>query len=111
MHKIKKSYILAAQKISDLPGVGWSTRKKLEDMGVQTCEQMQSLSLTQLQKSFGVKNGDSLYKSCRGDDPRPLRTEHERKSVSAEINYGMRFTKVCNYFSVLHLVKIFFSER
>jgi len=29
---------------------------------------------------------------CRGIDDRPVLSEHERKSVSAEVNYGIRFS-------------------
>ncbi|KAJ7369380.1 deoxycytidyl transferase, partial [Desmophyllum pertusum] len=44
-------------------------------------------------REFGPKTGLVLYQYCRGIDDRALRTERERKSVSAEINYGIRFTK------------------
>ncbi|XP_032223436.2 DNA repair protein REV1 isoform X2 [Nematostella vectensis] len=84
---------MASQKAKDLPGVGWALSKKLNDMGVETCADLQKLSLQALQKEFGPKTGLSLHRSCRGVDDRPLRVERERKSVSAEINYGIRFTQ------------------
>lgn len=63
-------------------------------MSVSTCGDLQSLSLGALQKEFGPKTGQSLYKYCRGQDDRQIKLEQERKSVSAEINYGIRFKNV-----------------
>jgi nucleotidyltransferase/DNA polymerase involved in DNA repair len=72
-------------------GVGWSMTRKLSKMGVETCGDLQKFSQSALQKEFGLKTGQSLYRFCRGEDDRPIRTEKERKSVSAEVNYGIRF--------------------
>uniref|UniRef100_A0A7M5WQM1 DNA repair protein REV1 n=2 Tax=Clytia hemisphaerica TaxID=252671 RepID=A0A7M5WQM1_9CNID len=82
---------IACQKVIDLPGIGRAQGEKFTALNIQTCKELQMLSLTQLQKEFGPKQGDTLYKFCRGKDDRGLKLEHERKSVSAEINYGMRF--------------------
>ncbi len=76
------------------PGVGWSTAHKLQIMGVHSCQDLQKIQLTTLQKEFGPKKGQSLYRACRGHDDRPIKVEKERKSVSAEINYGIRFAQV-----------------
>ena len=67
---------------------------KLQTLGVETCSELQKFSSQALQREFGPKTGLVLYQNCRGIDDRALRTERERKSVSAEINYGIRFTKV-----------------
>ena len=83
-----------SQKVKDLPGVGWSMEHKLQTLGVETCSELQKFSSQALQREFGPKTGLVLYQYCRGIDDRTLRTERERKSVSAEINYGIRFTKV-----------------
>lgn len=76
------------------PGVGWSMARKLKNLNVETCGHLQKLTLSKLQKEFGPKTGESLHKSCRGQDDRPLSSGHDRKSVSAEINYGIRFKTV-----------------
>ena len=68
--------------------------KKLQTLGVETCSELQKFSSQALQREFGPKTGLLLYQHCRGIDDRALKTERERKSVSAEINYGIRFTKV-----------------
>ncbi|XP_062505261.1 DNA repair protein REV1-like isoform X2 [Corticium candelabrum] len=82
---------MMVRPVSDLPGVGYSTKSKLESFGISVCADLQSKSLSWLQSEFGQKSGRSLYQSCRGIDEQPLRIVRERKSVSAEINYGIRF--------------------
>lgn len=67
---------------------------KLSSLGIKTCGDLQCFSMSKLQKEFGPKTGQMLYRFCRGLDDRPVRREKERKSVSAEINYGIRFTQV-----------------
>ncbi|KAM4558025.1 DNA repair protein REV1 [Odontesthes bonariensis] len=96
-------YILKSEEVDDfirdlpvtsLPGVGHVMGKKLAAMGVKSCGDLQQVSLTQLQKKFGPRTGQTLFRFCRGIDDRPVRYEKERKSVSAEMNYNIRFTKV-----------------
>jgi DNA repair protein REV1 len=80
--------------VKDLPGVGWAMTRKLDTMNIKTCRDLQAITLEKLQKDFGQKTGQSLHRFSRGQDNRPIKMEHERKSVSAEINYGIRFTQV-----------------
>lgn len=68
--------------------------RKLAAMGVRSCGDLLQVSLSQLQKKFGPRTGQTLFRFCRGLDDRPVRYEKERKSVSAEMNYNIRFTKV-----------------
>ncbi|XP_030166268.1 DNA repair protein REV1 isoform X3 [Lynx canadensis] len=74
-------------------GVGRSMESKLTSLGIKTCGDLQYMTMAKLQKEFGPKTGQMLYRFCRGLDDRPVRTEKERKSISAEINYGIRFTQ------------------
>ncbi|XP_063625438.1 DNA repair protein Rev1 [Cydia splendana] len=78
-------------KLRDLPGVGRQTASKLESLGHQTCGSLQNLSLASLQQHLGIKTGLQLYDQCRGRDNNPLTFHTVRKSVSAEVNYGIRF--------------------
>lgn len=78
-------------KLRDLPGVGRQIAHKLESLGHQTCGSLQSISLFNLQQQLGNKTGEQLYNQCRGLDPNPLTYHTVRKSVSAEVNYGIRF--------------------
>ncbi|XP_071489120.1 DNA repair protein REV1-like [Diadema antillarum] len=82
---------IKTQPVKDLPGVGWSTSRRMESLSIKTCGDLQQISLQALQKEFGPKTGQSLFNFCRGVDNRPIRQEQERKSVSAEVNYGIRF--------------------
>ena len=85
---------LASLSVHDLPGVGYSTTNKLNGMGIETCGELRALTLAKLQKDFGLKNGTMLYEHSRGIDSRVLKVTSERKSVSVDINYGIRFTDI-----------------
>ncbi|CAL8266527.1 unnamed protein product [Lota lota] len=96
-------YMLRSEEVDDfirelsvtsLPGVGPVMGRKLSGMGVKTCGDLQHVSQSQLQKAFGPRTGQTLYRFCRGLDERLVRYEKERKSVSAEMNYNIRFTGV-----------------
>ncbi|XP_021918564.1 DNA repair protein REV1 isoform X2 [Zootermopsis nevadensis] len=78
--------------VEDLPGVGRNLTSLLHVMGARTCSDLQRFSQAHLQQEFGVKTGNALYMHCRGKDDRVLSFSHQRKSVSAEVNYGIRFT-------------------
>lgn len=77
--------------LNDLPGVGRKIGKELKSLNVKTCGDLQKLSLSALKKKFGAKTGKSLFNHCRGIDNNQLIFNHERKSVSTEVNYGIRF--------------------
>ncbi|XP_031439288.1 DNA repair protein REV1 isoform X3 [Clupea harengus] len=82
------------QSVTSLPGVGRSMGSKLASLGVSSCGDLQQVSMARLQREFGPRTGQTLFRFCRGLDDRPVRSEKERKSVSAEMNYNIRFTKV-----------------
>ncbi|XP_053162182.1 DNA repair protein REV1 isoform X3 [Hemicordylus capensis] len=84
---------IRSQLIIHLPGVGRTMESKLSSLGIKTCGDLQCVTMSKLQKEFGPKTGQMLYRFCRGLDDRPVQREKERKSVSAEINYGIRFTQ------------------
>ncbi|CAK1543218.1 unnamed protein product [Leptosia nina] len=78
-------------RLKDLPGVGRQTSQKLEALGHHTCGQLQSMTLASLQQHLGNKTGAQLFDQCRGRDRNSLTFYTVRKSVSAEVNYGIRF--------------------
>lgn len=80
--------------VTSLPGVGPAMGRKLAAIGVKSCGDLQQVSMSVLQKKFGPRTGQTLYRFCRGLDDRPVRYEKERKSVSAEMNYNIRFTRI-----------------
>lgn len=92
---------LADHPVGKLPGIGYSMKSRLESLGVTTCGQLLEIPLTKLKEEFGTKTGEMLYYFARGIDNRDLSTKKERKSLSVEINYGMRFTHISEVESLL----------
>ncbi|KAI8351783.1 hypothetical protein EDC96DRAFT_518444 [Choanephora cucurbitarum] len=83
--------LLLEQHVIDLPGVGHATKEKLESMGVKTISNLRNIPLSELQAKLGMKVGQTLYDFSRGIDNRSLTCCHQRQSVSAEVNWGVRF--------------------
>ncbi|XP_035914348.1 DNA repair protein REV1 [Anopheles stephensi] len=83
---------MRAIPIADLPGVGPSTSHRLKKMTYVTCADLQTIPKNVLQTEFGKKFGETLYNACRGLDEKPLVYERGRKSVSVDVNYGIRFS-------------------
>ena len=84
---------MVSRSVRDLPGVGYSTASKLKELGIESCSQLAGLPLHQLQSEFGTKTGQMLYDYCRGIDSRELKLSSERKSISVDVNYGIRFSE------------------
>ncbi|XP_037721732.1 DNA repair protein REV1 [Drosophila subpulchrella] len=83
---------MAPMDLETLPGVGSSMSHKLKQAGLHTCGDVQNTSLEKLESVLGKKLGQNLFQNCRGIDDRPLAYEQTRKTVSAEMNFGIRFT-------------------
>jgi len=85
---------LAPMSVAVMPGIGWATQRKLqEERGITTVLQLQGSPLISLQEWFGPIAGEVLYKAARGDDGDiEVQQETTRKSVSAEVNWGIRFS-------------------
>ncbi|HCB1738698.1 TPA: DNA polymerase IV, partial [Serratia marcescens] len=69
--------------LSKIPGVGKVTAKRLEEVGLITCADVQQYDLAQLLKRFG-KFGRVLWERCQGIDRREISSERLRKSVGVE---------------------------
>jgi DNA repair protein REV1 len=85
---------LASLDIQELPGVGWRTGQKLRDAGFKTVGDIQQRSKEELQDLIGNKAGSVTYDYAFGQDDRQVVASLsglERKSVGAEINWGIRF--------------------
>ncbi|TFK20124.1 DNA repair protein [Coprinopsis marcescibilis] len=86
------SEYLAPLDIADLHGFGWQTKKKAQEkLGVSLLGELEKKSKGQLIDSLGRATGENLYNAIRGIDDRKLESDKPRKSVSCEINYGIRF--------------------
>jgi DNA polymerase-4 len=82
--------------MQDLPvrkiwGIGEKTERKLEDLGVKTCGELQRFSRSELVDLFG-KFGLDLYDLCRGIDDRPVEPDRPRKSLSTEETFAVDLT-------------------
>ncbi|OQV24114.1 DNA repair protein REV1 [Hypsibius exemplaris] len=89
--------------IRDLPGVGYSAMEKFHQLNAKTCGDLSKIPLSELKTVFGQKIGQKLHNYARGMDDRGVFNHTTRKSVSAEINYGMRMTQFDEF-------KTFFEE-
>ncbi|UNK27337.1 DNA polymerase IV [Serratia plymuthica] len=69
--------------LSKIPGVGKVTAKRLEEVGLITCADVQQYDLALLLKRFG-KFGRVLWERCQGIDLREVSPERLRKSVGVE---------------------------
>ena len=120
-----------ALPVSKINGVGRVTAEKLRRMGVQTCGDLQLLSLETLVQRFG-KYGQRLHDVARGIDQRQVQTSRLRKSISVERTYAQdidlmpamivqvdelllelatRFGKIADrYFPTKRVIKIKFSD-
>ena len=82
----------------DLPvrkiwGIGEKTERKLEELGVKTCSELQRFSRPELVDLFG-KFGLDLYDLCRGTDERPVEPDRPRKSLSTEETFAVDLTSL-----------------
>ncbi|HWK53031.1 MAG TPA: DNA polymerase IV [Hyphomicrobiales bacterium] len=94
-HKPDGQFVITPQMVGnfvrELPvrkihGVGKVTAHKMQLMGIDTCADLQALSLPQLIEHFG-SFGERLYALCRGQDDRRIQVERVHKSVSVEETY------------------------
>ncbi len=84
--------------MKDLPvrkiwGIGEKSERKLEELGVKTCGELQRFSRPELVDVFG-KLGLDLYDLCRGIDHRPVEPDRPRKSLSTEETFAADLSTV-----------------
>eukprot|EP00924_Labyrinthula_sp_SR-Ha-C_P015741 augustus_masked-scaffold_4-processed-gene-8.55-mRNA-1 protein AED:0.12 eAED:0.12 QI:0/0/0/0.5/1/1/2/0/576 len=91
--------------ISSIPSVGRKTQRLLRSLGISTCVRLQKLSLNDIKKHLGDKNGERLFYFCRGVDRNQYNFSQgsiysgddnveqlleDVKSMSAQVSYGVR---------------------
>jgi len=84
---------LSKLSVTALPGVGFKSQQKLQQLGYELIGDLQRADVATLQREFGVRHGRLLWEMARGIDKTPLKLFHERKSISVEVTYGVRFTE------------------
>ncbi|KAJ4367978.1 deoxycytidyl transferase [Didymella sp. IMI 355093] len=93
-HQIKPEEVLdfiGQLQVQDLPGVAWSIGGKLEDLGAKLVKDVRELTKERLTQVLGPKTGEKLHEYARGIDRQEVGEQVVRKSVSAEVNWGVRF--------------------
>jgi DNA repair protein REV1 len=93
-HQIKPEEVLdfiGELQVQDLPGVALSIGGKLEEIGVKYVKDIRELSKERLVQTLGPKTGEKLWEYARGIDKQEVGEQIVRKSVSAEVNWGVRF--------------------
>lgn len=78
-------------EVQGLPGVAKSIGAKFEEIGVKYVKDMRELSKERLVRHLGPKTGEKLWEYARGIDRQEVGEQVVRKSVSAEVNWGVRF--------------------
>ncbi|KKY34721.1 putative dna polymerase iv [Diaporthe ampelina] len=82
---------LGELKVEDLPGVAYSIGGKLEEIGIRLVKDIREASRERLVSVLGPKTGEKIWEYSRGIDRAEVGDVSTRKSVSAEVNWGIRF--------------------
>ncbi|KAK0618113.1 hypothetical protein B0T17DRAFT_324197 [Bombardia bombarda] len=85
------SDILGELRVEDLPGVAYSIGGRLEEVGVKLVKDIRQTSKERLVSLLGPKTGERLWEYARGIDRVEVGEQPIRKSVSADVNWGIRF--------------------
>lgn len=80
-------FFISKMPIERIWGVGKVTAKRMHELGIKSCLDMQAYTCSDLIHHFG-KFGEVLYGFCRGEDDREVETEYERKSLGTEETFS-----------------------
>ena len=78
-------------EVQNLPGVAWSIGGKLEEIGIKFVKDIREFTREKLINTLGPKTGEKIWDYSRGIDRTEVGDQVVRKSVSAEVNWGVRF--------------------
>jgi DNA polymerase IV len=84
--------VLHPLPVRALGGVGPATAERLAQVKVSTIGDLHRMSLMDLTTLVGQAHGAGLYRLARADDDRPVVTDREAKSVSAEDTFAVDLT-------------------
>jgi len=97
---------LSNLSVSELPGVGYRTERKLKEHGITKCADILAKPMSQLKRLLGNRLSEAVFGYARGIDKRPWQPRPPRRSVGAQVSWGVRFkdeeevyvflTKLCN---------------
>ncbi|KEY71120.1 hypothetical protein S7711_00942 [Stachybotrys chartarum IBT 7711] len=83
--------VIGELTVQDLPGVSRSIGGKLEELGIKVVEDIRDVPKDRLVAALGPKTAERLRDYSRGIDRTEVGDQPPRKSVSAEVNWGIRF--------------------
>jgi DNA polymerase-4 len=83
----KEAEFLAPLPADMLWGVGPKTAARLGELGIHTIGDIARWPESELTRLFG-ENGRDMARHARGQDERPVVTEHEIKSISQEVTFS-----------------------
>ncbi|KUL24272.1 DNA polymerase IV [Actinoplanes awajinensis subsp. mycoplanecinus] len=84
--------VLHPLPVKRLGGVGPATEQRLHRSGVRTVGDLAAVSLELLVDWFGTAHGTGLFRLARAQDDRPVVSDRETKSVSAEETFDVDLT-------------------
>jgi DNA polymerase-4 len=84
--------VLHPLAVGALGGVGPATEQRLHRAGVRTVGALAAVAREDLVDWFGVAHGNGLFRLARAEDNRPVVSEREAKSVSAEETFDVDLT-------------------
>lgn len=83
--------VIGELKVDQLPGVSYNLRSKLEELGITLVKHIRETTKERLVASLGPKTGEKLADYAKGIDHAEVGPQPPRKSVSAEVSWGIRF--------------------
>ncbi|KAL9000635.1 MAG: hypothetical protein Q9169_000671 [Polycauliona sp. 2 TL-2023] len=93
-YQVKPSEVLdfvGAVTVQELPGVAYSIGGKLDEIGIKYVKDVREVTKEKLMTTLGPKTGEKIWDYSRGIDRIEVGEQVVRKSVSAEVNWGIRF--------------------
>ncbi|KAK4205306.1 putative DNA repair protein REV1 [Triangularia verruculosa] len=85
--------VVGELEVERLPGVAGSIGGRLEEMGIKLVKDIRQTTKERLTTALGPKTGEKLWEYARGIDKTEIGEVPIRKSVSADVNWGIRFIK------------------
>ncbi|XP_022107648.1 DNA polymerase iota-like isoform X2 [Acanthaster planci] len=74
-------------KVTQVPGIGHSTGKKLSSMGITTLTQLIEAPFSMLKEEFGYQTASTMQKLCQGHDEAPVLQSGPPQSISDEDSF------------------------
>lgn len=101
---------LAPKPVTLIWGIGKAFAGTLERDGIRTIGQLQRMDLGDLMRAYGTM-GSRLYHLSRGIDSRPVKPDHEAKSISAETTFNTDISDLAELTSILRALSEKVSRR